>query len=495
MSAQKTAKNPIIWGLFVFIWLAFIPVAQAIPVLEEDEHTLNIDGSLKSYALAFHFSGYPDLMLKQMGLDKDEPWAGLGMVDLRLKIEGEHLEFIKWQIHYHSQPIFRTFGGLGGVGAVGFVSAAFPPRTLPLEVFSHNAAGFQWRHEIDRLNIRFRLGKVDLILGRQVISFGVGFVWKPADLVGTFSPMELDQEYKPGVDAIRMNIALGDFTELAAVFAFGGPRCSSIRQADGKLKNVLPNGDECSFADVRFAMSHSVGLARFRTNIKAFDVGVITGWVRGDVIGGLFLTGSLGRFRLRSEVVYTWDLEADGPAADSDWKGWNPTKDRVYAGQGNDEKRDRHFIRAVLGVDYKFNTSRTLMLFTELYYNGFGTTDSKDYLYISLQPRVAEFGEIFNNGQLYAAAGLTWDAHQKLEFVLTLMANLLDPSLSATIAMTYKVGDESVFVVSAILPFGEGPKLAELTKLVDTNPTNDLEVRSEFGLFPTIVNMQWKLYF
>ena len=49
---------------------------------------------------------------------------------------------------------------------------------------------------------------------------------------------------KAGVDAIRLNWALGRFTELAVVFAAGGPAC---------LDRRLPSGEACHEYDVRFS--------------------------------------------------------------------------------------------------------------------------------------------------------------------------------------------------------------------------------------------------
>ena len=63
---------------------------------------------------------------------------------------------------------------------------------------------------------------VDLQIGRQPISFGNGFVFSPLDLVQPFSFATIDNEYKPGIDAIRLDGYIGMSTHITAVAAYAG---------------------------------------------------------------------------------------------------------------------------------------------------------------------------------------------------------------------------------------------------------------------------------
>ena len=51
---------------------------------------------------------------------------------------------------------------------------------------------------------------------------GWGRVWTPADLFAAFSPVAIDQEFKPGIDAFRAKVSLGQFSQLDAVYAAFG---------------------------------------------------------------------------------------------------------------------------------------------------------------------------------------------------------------------------------------------------------------------------------
>ncbi len=455
--------------------LAGRPAARAVPLtdIENLDHSVNLDGSFKSFFHLMHFPQYPaDVRTLMGGLPER---GGLALVDLRLKAEGTHHERYKWGIHLRTQPQFSSFEG--ALESLSFASAARPVRALPLQYVAPQDETLRWNHEVDRLFFQVRYEKLTVIVGRQPISFGVGFVWKPADLVGTFSPVELDQEYKPGVDALRLNFALGRFTELAVVGAFGGPGCVQRTLPGRSVRDRLPDGSRCKQYEPQFALSHSVLMTRFRTTVKKWDLGAEVGWVRGDVVGGLFVTGTIERLRLRTEVTYTWDVEVDAPDAEG----------LLYAGSGNALGRDNHFARAVVGMDYRFDTEKNLVVLAELYYQGLGRRHPRDYLGVAQKPRMAEFGEVFNLGLLYAAAGVNYEPHERVPLSLTVMGNLLDPSMLVSATVTWKVGDNSMFVAGALIPVGKGPVL-------DLDAPQGLRARSEFGFYPYVYYLQWKLY-
>lgn len=441
------------------ICLGLAPRARAVSLVEKDEHTLDLDGAIKAFVFALHLPFHPPEIVSGMAMGEDR--GGLGIGDVRLKLEGAHQERWKWELHFRSQVLLSSFPN--AMGALGTGSGARPPRSLPLQATRPHDRTFQWVNELDRVNLRLRVGKVDIIVGRQPISLGAGFVWMPADLVGTFSPLEVDQEYKPGVDALRVNIALGQFSELSLIAAAGGPLC-----LDGKL----PSGRTCHDYSAQFSLHHSVALARIRTTLGQWALGLLSGWVRGDVVVGAFVTGAFKRFRLRTEAVFTYDLEVD--------EGW--------VGAGNPTHRDDAFLRANVGLDYQFNTKKPLFVLGEIYYNGYGRRHARDYLSLARSPRVAELGEVMNLGLVYAAAGVSWEPHVKVPVSLTLMANLLDPSMHVSATATYKVSDESALVAGAMIPVGRAPRF-------DLYTPGFVALRSEFGLYPFVYYVMWKMYF
>jgi hypothetical protein len=446
-----------------------------VPLTGEDNerHSVNLDGSFKSFFYVLGFPHYGADLLTGMGIPEGR--GGIAIADLRLKLEGEHHERWRWGFHLRTQPQLSSFAG--AMTAMSFAGGARPARSLPLQWVSPEDDKLLWAHEVDRLFFQVRLGKATLIVGRQPVSFGVGFIWMPADLVGTFSPVELDQEYKPGVDALRLNVALGRFGELALVAAFGGPSCLRRSVPGFGTRRQLPDGGRCEQYEPQFSLHHSVLVSRARLSFGAWDLGMVAGYVRGDLVAGAFVTGTVKKLRLRGEVVYTWDMEEDLP----DLAGL------VYAGIGNAEGKGTHFARAVLGGDYRFDLKRPITLLAELYYNGFGRLHPRDYLSLAGRPRVGEFGEVFNLGLLYAGVGATFEPHERVDVSITVMGNLLDPSLLFNLGLVWKVGNEMVLAAGALIPFGKGPVL--------DGATLTLRARSELGVYPYLGYLQWKVYF
>lgn len=70
---------------------------------------------------------------------------------------------------------------------------------------------------IDRLNLSHTMGKLDLVLGRQAITFGKSYFWNPLDVFFAFGARQFDRDYKPGVDALRVDYSLGDYSGLTFV--------------------------------------------------------------------------------------------------------------------------------------------------------------------------------------------------------------------------------------------------------------------------------------
>jgi len=58
-------------------------------------------------------------------------------------------------------------------------------------------------------------------MGRQAISLGTTYFWNPNDLLTAFSPYEFDRDYKPGVDGVKADFALGKFSGISFIYGAG----------------------------------------------------------------------------------------------------------------------------------------------------------------------------------------------------------------------------------------------------------------------------------
>lgn len=62
---------------------------------------------------------------------------------------------------------------------------------------------------IDRANISYEKGNLNITLGRQRINWGRSFVWNPNDIFNSYSFFDFDYPEKPGSDAIRIQYYTG----------------------------------------------------------------------------------------------------------------------------------------------------------------------------------------------------------------------------------------------------------------------------------------------
>ena len=72
-------------------------------------------------------------------------------------------------------------------------------------------------------------------VGRQAIDFGSGRFWQPLNVFGSFTPTDLDTDFKPGIDAARLDWFTSDFSSLSAVYAFSPKDNTTI--STGKTTN------------------------------------------------------------------------------------------------------------------------------------------------------------------------------------------------------------------------------------------------------------------
>jgi len=63
--------------------------------------------------------------------------------------------------------------------------------------------------QIDRANISYEKGKLNITLGRQRINWGRSFVWNPNDIFNSYSFFDFDYPEKPGSDALRIQYYTG----------------------------------------------------------------------------------------------------------------------------------------------------------------------------------------------------------------------------------------------------------------------------------------------
>jgi len=179
------------------------------------------------------------------------------------------------------------------------------------------------RINLDRAYVDLHFKSFDLTVGKQRVAMGVSYLWAPLDVFNRINVFEPKEE-KPGVNAFRLYVPLGDFSSITGIFS----------------------------PEDRFGTSKS-GL-RIKTQVLGTGLGFsfIHDGIRETAIYGL---------DLRGENFLGWWIEVG-----------------AFIGQ---EEKD---LKTVLGFDYTFPLGMGLYWLNEFYYDSSGATDPELYRFDSL---------------------------------------------------------------------------------------------------------------
>ncbi len=348
------------------------------------------------------------------------------VVRLKWKLEGgggPAGSGVRWELDVHNRLQARISSAEAGDQVVGFGVSAVPDRLVDLETELLDEPGLRAWHDLDRLSLSLYTDIADITVGRQAITWGISGIFPVADLWAQFSPFELDTEEKPGIDAIRI-LAYPAGIEVDAVVA-----------------------DRGSAEDLSAGLRATLGLPDADLWIGAGKL-----WRQAMAMGGVTLL--LDAAKVRVEAALPWDLDAAALQQP----------------------------RVTVGIDWIRGTSTVT---GEYHYNGIGA-DHESYLETLQDPRVQR-GETYYLGRHYLGGVITWspDTENRLTLILNALANLGDPSLAVTPALSYDLGQATRFSIGGLLSYGDPPSFNPLPPAFPT----------EFGAYGTLGYTQLSIYF
>lgn len=257
--------------------------------------------------------------------------------------------------------------------------------------------GERFLQNLDRLSASLHLGKWDVVLGRQVVSFGSARLVNPTDVLAPFNFETRDQENRSGVDALRVRYAWGEFGELDSGYVAG--------------KN--------------FQWDQSAAFLRTRFKLGGVDSSILGMIFKQNVLGGLDLQGSLGGAGWWAEGAWVWPHDGD-------------------AGYG----------RLTAGTDYYFAGDVDATI--EYHFNGAGQQDASRYL--DLNPTAYGAGTVYLLGRHYLAPSLSWQADPLLSLQGQAVMNLTDGSWWFLAHAEYNALENLYADVGLAQPVGSGPR-------------------------------------
>lgn len=258
---------------------------------------------------------------------------------------------------------------------------------------------------LDRLNATYNAANYSIKFGRQVMSWGSGQVFNPLDRINPFAPNQIDKSYKPGLDMLSGQRYLNNGDELNWF--------------------ILPRRELATEELTHDASSYGFKLYHFGQNAD-----------------------------------YQWILAKD---AREQLFGWEVTVNREN-GLWNldflwsyDSEHNRHYYSAVGNWQNSFELfSKQTIAFAELYYNGYGSTESRpkiEQLPAQLQ-LLQSNGKTFVSNRLYSAVGATIELDPLWNLSPTLISNLQDGSHLLSLNLQVSLSDNDLIITNWQEPIG-----------------------------------------
>lgn len=127
---------------------------------------------------------------------------------------------------------------------------------------------------LDRLHFDWKPGGYLLRVGRHRVAWGMTTTWNPNDLFNVYSIFDIDYEERPGTDAVLLSRALGFASSAELIWTF----------ADDWQQGSLAG--------------------RYQFNTSGYDIQLLAGKNRNDMVGGLGFAGNIVGAGLRGEASY-----------------------------------------------------------------------------------------------------------------------------------------------------------------------------------------------
>lgn len=297
---------------------------------------------------------------------------------------------------------------LAGFGVLP-ADAAAPYRLTQLDGQLSAGAVHTWRHEIDRFSVGYRTSHVNATIGRQAIGWGRGALFSAVDLFAPFSPLELDREWRRGIDALRAELSFSPQLSADVVAAAG----DSV--------------DSSTFA------------ARVRGYRGALDFELVAGWRAQDLVAGVTSSAAVSDAELHGELAA---FRAPEPL---------PAGGQIGS---------RTAFKALAGGSYRLGVGNGVLLIAEYHYSGFGAARASDAIALLSDPRfVTRFtrGDMQILGRHAIALLGTYEASPELDLGLRWIQSPADGSGIVAPTATARLSDRMTVIGAMYLPYGATP--------------------------------------
>jgi len=229
-------------------------------------------------------------------------------------------------IAYDNRMTWRS-GASAGIAAALPSSLPGPYRIRQLGGAVSRSGDFFDYNELDRASYAYQTSRINLTIGRQAVGWGRGTVFSAVDIFAPFTPLEINREWRRGIDAVRADIKITDTTSVDMVTAWG------------------PSWDQSALG------------IRLRGYVGPVDAELMFAKRATDYLYGVTSSAAIG------------DFEAHGEFAIFHTPGDVPSPGLF----GNHNLVPK----AVLGISNNFNLGTGLKVLLEYHYSGFGANNPR----------------------------------------------------------------------------------------------------------------------
>lgn len=371
------------FGLALSIWLT---ASGAWALTGDTDGNFGLDGSVRALLLGAGTKATPE---------------GMSQGNLRWIAQGSPQSWLSYEVHAVGDFSLKT-----GAFSRFYVGERGRLRNRSADtryVWLDNAGPTSDVHAygyIDRANIKLKFESLDITLGRQAITFGTAYFWNPLDVFGPFTATQFDRDFKNGVDALRIDAPIGEFSGLSAVGVVGRGNYEQRW-----LRSTL--------------------LVRGYTTVAGWDATIQGGKVFGGYQLGAGVVGDIEGLEIRSEASWYSPVEADSLP---------------------------EHLTAVFGAGYRFEN--TLYLSAEYLYNGAVLTEPLQDNEMGVSAHMSQGRLLHGSGHLVGAI-LQYELMPILQSSAAALFSLSDSSYLIQPGLTLSISDESDVVVGAIIPQGD----------------------------------------
>ena len=393
--------------LVAFAWTALPSVAWG--AVGDRNGPFGVDGSIRTILAATDNYAAPALFGPGNRSD------GIGQGILRLVVGGQPIDWLSYELHEVNTLTLETSTASAGSGFGGGLFSSQGGKTAyrldPLRVTRPKGeSDATATAELDRVSVKLKTSSFDATIGRQAITFGKAYFWNPLDVFFAFGSLQLDRDYKPGVDAVRLDVPISDFSGVTLVGSMG--------DVHGKDP---------------YARAAFIG--RAYTTVADWDVTIEGGKRQDGYLVGAGFSGEIATVEVRGEGAQFFN---DG----------EPERERPFIG--------------VLGLGRRFES--TLHLQVEHLYNGGARPDLAESF------ALVAAGRLQQATRNVTGVVASYELLPVLTGSVALLFAWTDRSFAVQPGLAYSAADEVDLVAGALFAFGERPQGTALRSELGTYP-------------------------